>query len=93
MENGARDWCWLGEDITRRGVVLSALIARPVLSVREQQVQVIASDIVLCQVDNGHRQTLFTVVICRMLRDISNQLGDLRNDISVRDIGRVRVLP
>src|SRR6266851_7103258 len=35
VEDRARDRSWLGEDVTRRGVVLAALVPRPVLAVRQ----------------------------------------------------------
>jgi hypothetical protein len=58
-------------------MIFAALVARPVLAIRQQEVQVIASDVVLCKIDDRHRQTLFTVVICRMFRNITNELGNL----------------
>ena len=33
VEDRARDWSRLGEDVTRRGVVFPTLVARPVLAV------------------------------------------------------------
>jgi len=81
MEDRARDGCGLGENVTRRGVVLPALVTRSVLPVGQQEVQVVAPDIVLCEVDDRHRQTLFAVVVCRVLRDISDELCDLWYDI------------
>ena len=77
VEYRARDRSRLGEDVTSRGVVFPALVARPVLAVRQQEVQVIASDVILRKVDDGHRQTLLAVVICRMLGDVPDELRDL----------------
>jgi len=78
VEDRACDRSRLGEDVTmRRGVVFSALVVGPVLAIGQQEVQVAASDVVLRKVDAGHCQTLFAVMICRVLRDVSDKLCDL----------------
>ena len=77
VEDRPRDWRRLREDVTRRGMVLSALVTRAVLSVRQEQIQVVTPDIVLRKIDDRHRQTLFAVVIRGVLGDISDQLRDL----------------
>lgn len=53
-------------------MVFPSLITRTILTVGDQQVQVVAPNEVLCQVDNRLRQTLFPMVVCSMLRNISN---------------------
>jgi hypothetical protein len=77
VEDRARDWRWLRKDITCGSMVLSALVTRTVLSVRQQQIQVIAPDVILREIDDRHRQTLLAVVIRRMFGDISDELRDL----------------
>ena len=58
-------------------MVFPSLIARTILTIRDQQVQVVAPNEVLGQVDNCLRQTLFAMMVCSMLRNISNQLRNL----------------
>ncbi len=48
------------------------------LSLRLQEVDVVAADIVLCHVDDGSRETDFTVVIAGVLGNITSQLRHLQ---------------
>lgn len=77
MEDRARDWRRFREDVTCGGMVLSALVTRAVLSVRQQQIQIVASDVVLRKIYNRHCQTLLAVVIRGVFGDISDELRDL----------------
>lgn len=47
------------------------------LTIGREQVDVITANKVLGQTNNGARQRLFAVVVCRLLRDVPNQLGNL----------------
>jgi hypothetical protein len=38
----------------------------------------------LRKVDDGHRQTLLAVLICRVLRDVPNELRDLWDGTTAR---------
>ena len=77
MEDGSGDTGRKSADITSRGVILATTCTRTKLSTWIEQVDVVAADILLGKVDNGHRERLFTVVISGMLRDITNELSDL----------------
>jgi hypothetical protein len=48
-------------------MVLATLVTRTVLSVGQQQVDVVAANEVLSQIDNGCSQTRFSVVILSLL--------------------------
>ena len=54
------------ENIPRRSVVFTALVTSTELSIWQKQVDVVAADIVLCQVDDCSHQALFTVVVARL---------------------------
>jgi len=70
----------LREDITRSSMVLSTSITRTVLTRGLQQIEVVAADKVLCQINDGGSQTGFTVVVCSVLTDVTNKLGDLERN-------------
>lgn len=53
-------------------MIFSSLIARAILTIGAQQVQVVAAYKILGQVNNRLGQTLFAMVVCSMLRNISN---------------------
>lgn len=44
-------------------MILASLVSCPELTVRQQEVKVVAADVILGQVDNSHGQTLFSVVV------------------------------
>lgn len=54
-------------------------------TLRNQQIDVVAADIVLCQPHNGALQTLLTVMVCRMLRHIASQLSHLQMDNHLKE--------
>ena len=78
VENCSRDGSGFSKDIPGRGVVLSSLVSGSELSVGKQEVEVIAADIILSQVDNCHGQTLLSVVVSGMFGDITDELCHLR---------------
>jgi hypothetical protein len=45
------------------------------LTIWVEEVDIVASDKVLGKTDDGRRQTNFTVVVCRLFRDITSQLS------------------
>jgi hypothetical protein len=59
-------------------MILAAFMTRAILAVGQQEIQIVASDIVLCQVDDCLGQTRFSVVIRCLLADIADQLGNLK---------------
>jgi hypothetical protein len=58
-------------------MVFAACIARTVLTVGKQQIEIIAAHEVLRQIYDGSGQTGFTVVVCSVLTDVTNKLSDL----------------
>lgn len=58
-------------------MIFSALITGTVLTIGGQEIDVVAPHIILGQVDDGRRQTHFAVMVGGMLRNITNELGDL----------------
>lgn len=77
MENRPRHRRRLRENIPRRGVVFPALVARAVLTVRHEEVQVVRADVVLGEVDYGLCEGLFAVVVGCVFGDVADELGDL----------------
>ena len=66
MEDCSRDGGGFCEDIPGRGMVLASLVSCSELSVRQEEVKVITTNVILGQVDDRHGQTLFSVVIGSM---------------------------
>lgn len=48
---------------------------RAKLAIRLKQIHIVAPDKILSETNDGHRQTLFSVMIGRLFRYISGQLG------------------
>jgi hypothetical protein len=59
--------------------VLASLQACTELPTGVQQVEVVAAHKVLRQADDGGLQAGFTVVVGRVLRHVTSELGNLRN--------------
>ena len=76
-EHRSAHWVQASEDVTRARMILTALQARPKLTTRHEQVNVVRTDKVLRQVDDSHRQRGFTVVIGRVFGDVTAQLRNL----------------
>jgi len=72
----ARDQSQLGGDVTCRGLCRASRTGR-------QGSRVVAADVVLRKVDDGHHP-LLAVVICRALRDVSDRLSTLIPSFSFR---------
>jgi hypothetical protein len=77
VEDSATERGQLGKDITSRGMIFTALVTRTVLAIGQEEIQVIAPNVVLGQVHDSHSQTGFAMMVCSNLRDITNKLGDL----------------
>lgn len=60
-------------------MILSTLITSTELSIGHQQIYVVATDVVLSQVDDSHHQTLLSMVVGGFLRDIAHKLRYLDN--------------
>lgn len=56
-----------------------------------QQIDVVASYIVLCQPHNRALQTLLTMMVCGMLRHIASQLSHLNMGIRLREANEKKV--
>lgn len=78
MEDGPSDGLQLGENVPSRSVVFASSVTGTVLTIRFEEVEIICTNIVLCQIDNGSHKRLFTVVVSGMFRNITNELGHLR---------------
>ncbi len=78
IKHNPRKWHWLRVDVTSAGSVFSTGITSTILAFRGQQINVIGTNKGLGQIDDRGCQTLFTVVVCSMLTDIPNKLGDLK---------------
>lgn len=60
-------------------MVLSTLVASTKLTIWHKKVDVITSNVVLGQVNDRHCQTLFTMMVAGLLRDVASELGNLSN--------------
>jgi hypothetical protein len=58
-------------------MVFASCITGTILTIWLEQVQIVRANVVLGQIDNGRHERLFTVVVCRMLRNITNELSNL----------------
>lgn len=58
-------------------MVFASLLTCTILTTRVQQAEIVASNEILGQVDDGLRQTDLTVMIGRLFADVSDQLGHL----------------
>ena len=58
-------------------MIFTAHITRSVLSTWKEQGEVIGPHELLCKVNNSCGQTGFTVVVCGVLRNVPDKLGDL----------------
>ena len=65
-------------------MILATLVTSTELSIRQEQIDVVATNVVLREIDNGHHQTLFAVVISCFLGYVANELGDLSSANSVQ---------
>lgn len=77
MKNRPRHRRRLRKNIPRRRMVFPALVARTVLAVRHEEVQVVGADVVLGEVDDGLGEGLFAVVVGCVFGDVADELGDL----------------
>ena len=77
MEDGAGNLLQLGEDVTRRGGVLAAHATSTKLTGRGEQVDVVATDEGLGHANDGALKRGLTVVVGRVLTDITGQLSHL----------------
>lgn len=59
-------------------MVLSSFMTSTILSIWREKVDVVATDVMLGQVDNRLGQTDFAVVVSGVLGDITRQLGNLK---------------
>jgi hypothetical protein len=59
-------------------MVLPALVTRSKLAIRQQQIDVITPNDVLCEIDDRHRPTCLSVMVVRsMFRNITDELRNL----------------
>jgi hypothetical protein len=65
-------------DIPSGSVVFATLVASTILAIRLQQVNVVAADIGLGQIDDRLGQADFTVMVCGVFSNVTNKLSDLR---------------
>ena len=63
--------------ITSRGMVLTPGGTCTKLTCRDEQIQVVRPDKMLRQVDDGRCQRRFTVVMCSMFTNVTDELRDL----------------
>src|SRR5210317_838598 len=77
MEDGSGDLLKSGENITSRSVVFTTHSPGSKLSRGVEKVHVVASDIRLSHVDNRSSERHLTVMVCRVLSNVSCQLGNL----------------
>ena len=71
----------MGEDVTRRSVVLATSVARAVLTGWFEQVEIVTTNEVLSQVNDSGSQTLFAMMISSVFTNITNKLGNLDIDM------------
>ena len=76
-EDGAADGRQSSEDVTGRRVVLAALEAGTELTGGHQEVDVVGSDEILRETDDGGNQGSLTVVVRGVLGDVTAELGHL----------------
>lgn len=76
MEHEARERVQVSRDITRAGSILAAFHPRSKLSLRVEEVNVIASNESLRHVHDGRLQRYFAVVVSSLFRDITGELSD-----------------
>ena len=76
-EDGAADGRQPSEDVTGRRVVLAALEAGTELTGGHQEVDVVGSDEILRETDDGGSQGSLTVVVRGVLGDVTAELGHL----------------
>ncbi|ABT14104.1 hypothetical protein MT325_m550L [Paramecium bursaria chlorella virus MT325] len=77
IEHLARHGRQLCKDIPGRSAIFPAKNTRTKLTVGEQQVHVVTAHIVLCHAYNGTLQTLLTMMVSRVLSDVTRKLSDL----------------
>ena len=66
------------EDVPGRGVVLTSLVSSSELTVWQQEIEVVTANVILGQVNNRHGQTLLSVVIGCVFRDVTDKLCHLQ---------------
>lgn len=69
---------------TRGGKVTTNLQSSTELPVGIENVEIVASDEFLSESNNRHVQTDFSVMVCRVLSDVSSELSDLYRTVSDR---------
>ena len=62
-------------------MVLSTSVARAILTRGFEQVNIVTTNEVLSQVNDGGSQTLFTMVVSGVFTDITNKLGNLEIEV------------
>ena len=75
-EHRSADFVQTGEDVTRAGVILATLQTCTELAARHEQVDIVGTDEILSQVDDGHRERSFTVMVRGVLGDVAAELRD-----------------
>mmetsp|Transcript_10187 Transcript_10187/g.28817 ORF Transcript_10187/g.28817 Transcript_10187/m.28817 type:complete len:406 (-) Transcript_10187:349-1566(-) len=82
-----------GVNVPWGGAILATLQPGSELPRWEQQVHVVGPNVVLGQANNGAGKTLLSVVVRRVLRDVSRELGDLDVGLEVALEPTVHDLP
>lgn len=77
VEDGSVDGRDVGEDVTRRGMVLSSLVSGSVLTRGDEQVDVVGPDKVLSESDDRSRKRDLSVMVGSLLGHESSELSDL----------------
>lgn len=68
---------WLGENVTSRGMIFTTFMTSSELSLWHEEIDVVTADVVLGKIDDSRSQTSFSVMVRRVLGDITDKLGDL----------------
>ena len=58
-------------------MVFTTLIASAELSIRHEEIHIVTANVVLRQVDNCSHQACLTMMVARLLGNITDKLGDL----------------
>ena len=77
MKDGSGDLLEPREDVPSGGSVLACHAPRAKLTGREEEVDVVRSNVVLSHSDDGAVERRLTVVVRRVLADVARQLSDL----------------
>ena len=58
-------------------MVFTTSITCTILARGDQHIEIVAADKVLRQINDGGSQTSFTVMVCSVLTDVTNELSNL----------------